>query len=122
MNLKDYFAQHAGTGVLSTADAGGKVDAAVFSKPNVIEEDVIAMLMADRLTHANLQKNPYAVYLFMAEGPGWQGTRLYLKKIKEERNTELARSLVRRSGVDAETIDINLVFFQVEKVLPLVGE
>ena len=36
--------------------------------------------------------------------------------------SELARSLVRRSDVDAETIDVNLVFFQVDEVLPLIGK
>jgi hypothetical protein len=46
---------------------------------------------------------------------------LYLKRLKEERNTELARSLVRRTGADAKNIDLNLVYFQVEEVLPLVG-
>lgn len=122
MNLAEYFAQHDGTAILATADAGGKVDAAVFSKPLLIEGEVIALLMSDRLSHANLQNNPHAAYLFMEKGPGWQGIRLYIKRLREERNSELARSLIRRRDADAKTLDINLVFFQIEEILPLIGE
>ena len=121
MDLTKYFTAHDGTAVLSTADAAGKVNAAVYSEPHLIEGDVIALLMADRLSHANLQQNPHAAYLFLEKGPGWQGIRLYLKRLREERNTELARSLVRRTSAEAKTIDLNLVYFQVEEVLPLVG-
>ncbi len=120
--LKGYFAQNEGSAVLSSADREGKVDAAIFSKPHIIEEDTIALLMSDRLSHANLQENPYAVYLFMEKGSGWKGKRIYLKKIKEERNTDLAKSLIRRTHADKENIDVNLVYFQIEKVLPLIGD
>lgn len=122
MNLTEYFTKHDGTAILATADAGGKVDAAVFSKPHLIEGEVIALLMSDRLSHANLQNNPHAAYLFMEKGPGWQGVRLYIRRIREERNSELARSLIRRGDVEAKNIDINLVFFQIEEILPLIGE
>ncbi len=121
MNLVDYFAQHNGTAVLSTAGADGKVDAAIFSKPHIIGTDSIALLMSDRLSHSNLQANPNACYLFLEDGPGWQGKRLYLKKSREERNSELARSLIRRTDPEAHNIDVNLVHFEVEQVLPLIG-
>lgn len=121
MNLGKYFDSTPGTGVFSTADANGRVNAAVYSKPYVIDENTVAFLMAERLSHQNLQSNPNAHFLFIEEGPGWKGKRLYLKKVREESNTELARSLVRRSNVDPEKIDINLVYFQLEKVLPLTG-
>ena len=121
MNLKEYFSQNSGTAILATADSDGRVDAAVYSKPHVIEEDTIALLMSNRLSHANIQHNPYACYLFKQEGPGWQGIRLYLKMIDEESNTDRARSLVRRHNVDVENLDVCLVYFQVEKTLPLVG-
>lgn len=122
MDLTEYFAQHNGTAVLSTADSEGRVNAAIYSKPHILEGDGIALLMADRLSHANLQENPNAVYLFIQEGPGWQGIRIYLKKIREERNTELARSLIRRKDTDIGSVEIYLVYFQVEKILPLIGD
>ncbi len=119
--LDEYFKSHEGTAVLSTADAQGRVDAAIYSKPHLIEEEEIALLMSDRLSHANIQENPFAVYLFLEQGPGWKGKRIYLKKSREERNTELARSLIRRSHGHPEAVDVNLVYFQVEKILPLTG-
>lgn len=121
MNLVDYFAQHNGTAVLSTAGADGKVDAAIFSKPHITGTDSIALLMSDRLSHSNLQANPNACYLFLEDGPGWQGKRLYLKKLRQERNSELARSLIRRTDPEAHNIDVNLVYFEVQQVLPLIG-
>ena len=103
MNLGKYFDSTPGTGVFSTADAEGKVNAAIYSKPYVIDENTVAFLMAERLSHQNLQSNPNAHFLFIEEGPGWKGKRLYLK-VREESNTELARSLVRRSNVDPEKL------------------
>ncbi|NLO21776.1 MAG: pyridoxamine 5'-phosphate oxidase family protein [Syntrophomonadaceae bacterium] len=120
--LKGYFAENDGSGILSTADREGRVNAAIYSKPHIIEEETIALLMSERLSYANLQVNPYAVYLFMETGPGWKGKRIYLKKVKEEHNTDLAKSLIRRTHVDKENLDVNLVYFQIEKVLPLIGE
>ncbi len=37
--LKEYFADHEGTAVLSTADAIGRVNAAIYSKLHIIGED-----------------------------------------------------------------------------------
>jgi hypothetical protein len=36
MKLKEYFENTRGTGVLSTADNEGKVDAAIYSRPHVL--------------------------------------------------------------------------------------
>ncbi len=121
MNLEEYFANAKGRGMLATADDQGRVNAAIYALPHVINKDTVAFIMSDRLSHENLQSNPYAAYLFMEDGPGWKGQRLYLEKIGEERNTELARSMIRRSGIEPKQVDVNLVFFKLEKVLPLVG-
>ena len=122
MNLAEYFAQTDGTVVLSTANGEEKVDAAVYSKPRLIEENSLALLMSDRLSHANIQVNPHAVLLFLENGPGWNGKRIYLKKTKEERNTELARSLVHHKHGDIEKINVNLVYFQIQEIRPLTGD
>jgi len=45
--------------------------------------------MADRLTHANTNKNPYAIFLFKEEGSGYKGKRFYLKKQSETEDQEL---------------------------------
>lgn len=119
MDLKDYFDNAQGLGVLATSDAGGKVDAAVYSRPHVMAEDTVAFIMHDRLSHHNLDSNPHAAYLFVEEGTKSKGKRLFLTKTKEEKDTELLQSLRRRDYGDKK--DLYLVYFKVDKVLPLVG-
>ncbi len=96
MNLKDYFENVPGHGILATADATGRVNMALFSRPHFMDDNTIAFIMPDRLTHANLQSNPQAAYLFIENGPGYKGKRMYLTKVREEQDTELLKSLRRR--------------------------
>ncbi len=79
-NLKEYFESTKGSGVLATADSSGKVDAAIYSRPHFLEEGTLAFIMRDRLTHHNLQSNPHATFLFMEDGPGYNGKRLVFEK------------------------------------------
>jgi hypothetical protein len=120
MDLKEYFEKVKGIGVIATADSQGKVNAAIFSRPHVMEDGTVAFIMPERLTYHNLQSNPHAAYLFKEDGEGWKGVRLHLKKVKEEKDTELLRSLKRRR-YEGDEEGRHLVFFQVEKVLPLIG-
>jgi len=62
MNLSEYFEKTKGTGVLATADTTGEVDAAIYARPHFVDEQTIAFIMADRLSHRNLQSNPHATY------------------------------------------------------------
>ena len=121
MTLKEYFEANKGLGILSTADSEGKVDAAIYSRPHLMEDGSIAFIMRDRLTHHNLLSNPFAAYLFVEEGPGYKGKRLYLTKIREEENSELIQSLSRREYENEKPGSRFLVAFQVDKVLPLIG-
>jgi hypothetical protein len=54
-----------------------------------MDEETIAFIMTDRLTHKNLRSNPHAAYLFMESGKKFVGKRLCLKKVKEERDSPL---------------------------------
>ena len=123
MDLKEYFENTKGFGVLSTADAQGKVDAAVYSRPHVMEDGTIASIMRDRLTHENLKTNPHAVYLFLEEGKGYRGKRLFLTKIREEQDSELINEICRRCyPSDLQVKDPQfLVVFRIDTELPLVG-
>jgi hypothetical protein len=121
MGLAEYFEKAKGVGVLATADSAGKVDAAIYGRPHIMDEETVAFIMADRLTHHNLQSNPHAAYLFKEEGSGYNGKRLFLTKIKEEKNTELIKKLRRRASSESTDRDSFLVHFHVDKVLPLVG-
>jgi hypothetical protein len=124
MDLGEYFENLKGTGVLATSDDQGRVDVAVYARPHVMDRETIAFIMPDRLTHHNLQSNNHAAYLFMEEGRGYKGIRLFLTKVREEEDSELLRSIRRRkyaSEKGEEEGSRFLVFFKVDKVLPLIG-
>ncbi|MHC4555853.1 MAG: pyridoxamine 5'-phosphate oxidase family protein [Planctomycetota bacterium] len=125
MNLPDYFENVQGLGILATADSDGTVDLAIYAKPNVIDESTIAFVMRERLTHQNLKSNPRATYMFVEQGEGYVGKRLYLTKIREETNTSLVEMLRRKQPeICAPYDDSNkyLVHFQIDNIRPLVGE
>jgi hypothetical protein len=124
MKLSEYFENSKGVGILSTADKDGKVNAAIYGHPHFMEEDIVAFIAADRLTHANLQTNPSAVYLYKEQN-SYEGKRLYLIKIREEKDTPLIDEIRRRRDNNADGKDKSesrfLVYFKVDKVLPLIG-
>lgn len=123
MDLNAYFESVKGMGILATADSNGQVDMAVYAKPHVMEEGVVAFIMADRLSHQNLQSNSHAAYLFKEDGPGYKGTRMFLTKMKEEQDSERLYSLrSKKYSSQKEEGKIRfLVFFKVDKVLPMIG-
>ena len=122
MKLVEYFDHKKGTGVLSTADSDGKVDAAIYARPHAMEDGTLAFIMRDRLSHHNLQSNPHATYLFKEEGSGYRGKRLFLTRVREEQNTGQLQSLRRRKSAYGNGEDRFLVFFKLDKELPLVGD
>lgn len=125
MKLSEYFENTAGLGVLATADAQGKVDVAIYARPHFIDEQTCAFIMADRLTHKNLQSNPHAAYLFAESDKRYVGKRLFLTKTKEEKDSPLIDKLRRKkypAGCEEEVKEARfLVYFNVNKVLPLIG-
>lgn len=120
-DLKTYFEQHTGTGVMATADRDGRVDTAIYSRPHLMDDGTAAFIMRDRLTHHNLQSNPHANFLFKADGPGFSGKRLFLTKVKEEQNVDLIETLRRRQTISGEDENRFLVYFRIDRVLPLIG-
>ena len=50
MELNQYFASVKGTGILSTADDKGIVNAAVYATPHTMEDGVISFIMRERKT------------------------------------------------------------------------
>lgn len=126
MRLSEYFENAKGTGVLATAGADGKVNAAIYARPHFLDvndDETVTFIMADRLSHANVQSNPHAAYLFMEEGKGYAGKRLTLRKVKEETDTEKIQSIRRRQRpceCEEESTQF-LVYFHVDGVRPLIG-
>jgi hypothetical protein len=126
MKLSEYFENAKGTGVLATANADGKVNVAIYARPHFLDandDETITFIMADRLSHANVQANPHAAYLFMEEGKGYIGKRLMLRSVKEETDVEKIQSIRRRQRpCECEEGSTQfLVYFHVDGVRPLIG-
>ena len=126
MNLRDYFENVKGIGVLATADTKGKVNVAVYARPHFLdpaEDKLVAFIMNERLSYANIQANPNAAYVFTEEGEGYAGKRLVLTKIAEEDDPEKIASLRRRKLPDECDNDKvrHLVHFRVDGIRPLIG-
>ena len=127
MRLQEYFESVKGTGVLATADADGKVNVAVYSRPHFLSDDEgeIAFIMNDRLSHDNIDANPQAAYLFIEETGGYVGKRLFLTKTREEADPEKIQSIKRRNlPPDCEEGSPKkqfLVYFRVDGIRPLIG-
>lgn len=124
MKLSTYFENANGTGVLATADSGGRVNAALYWKPFFIDEETVAFLTAERVTRLNLQTNPHAAFLFAENETS--GKRLYLVKVKEDQNRELEGKILHGipAGVADRYKDLPkyVLYFRIEKVRPLVGD
>jgi len=125
MKISEYFEKKKGRGVIATADPEGKVGVAVYARPHFIDEKTVAFIMADRLMHKNVQLNPHAAYLFLESGDKYVGKRLYLTRIKEEKNIDLIDKIRRRESCPVydkyRDKTRYLVYFHVDKVLPLIG-
>ena len=125
MNLSDYFEKVRGLGILATADPDGMVDLAIYAKPHVIDETTIAFVMRERLTRQNLKSNPHAAYMFVEQGEGYSGKRLYLTKVREETNTSVVEMFRKKQPeICSPDDDSNkyLVHFQIDDIRPLVGD
>jgi hypothetical protein len=62
--------------------------------------------------------------MFIEESAGYQGIRLFLKKIREDNDPEVIARMTRRSLTpeeDKEKGPKHLVIFRAEMILPLIG-
>lgn len=121
MKLAEYIDFTKGVGILSTANSEGEVNAAVYSRPHILDSDVVAFIMRERLSRANLLENLHAHYLFLEENSKSKGVRLHLDMIEETDDKEEIRSFSRRKNVADDDENRYLVTFKVKKVLALLG-
>ena len=125
MKLAEYFEKTKGVGILSTAGSDGRVNAAIYGRPHVMDDETVAFIAGDRLTHANLQNNPFAAYLFKEES-SYEGRRLYLTKTREEKDSPLIDEIRRKRYKEREgqykSASKFLIYFKVDKILPLIGD
>lgn len=125
MTLREYFESRRGYGVLGTADADGRADVAIYSKPRVLEDGTVAFIMRERLTHHNLKSNPHAAFMFFERDERFKGIRLFLTRVREDEDPELI-PLMTRSHLtpeeDAAKGPKHIVCFRVDRILPMVGD
>lgn len=120
--LKSYFETASGIAVLSTCDSAGNVNAAVYGKPHFIEGDVFALIMNDRVSHANLQENPRAAYIFVEDGSKSKGIRIYLEKAGETDDPGEIEKFRKHHGMGSASVDkkLFLVKFKVERTREII--
>lgn len=125
MTLSEYFEKAKGFGVVATTDAAAQVNQAIYAKPLFLDKDndgTCSFIMANRLTHDNVEHNPSASYLFIEEGKEFVGKRLSLVLLDEE--ADPAEIMAIRSRNDLPISDEEckyLVHFHIEGVRPLIG-
>ncbi len=125
MTLSEYFEKAKGFGVVATTDAAAQVNQAIYAKPLFLDkgnDGTCSFIMANRLTHDNVEHNPSASYLFIEEGKEFVGKRLSLVLLDEE--ADPAEIMAIRSRNDLPISDEEckyLVHFHIEGVRPLIG-
>jgi hypothetical protein len=85
----------------------------------------VKFIMYDRLTHQNLQSNPFANFLFIEKGDNeFRGKRLYLKKFKEDTDSAAIDKLFKQKDIDPKYRPESkfIVYFKIEQVRELVWE
>ena len=122
MNLSDYFKSTKGTGILATSDSEGNVDIAIYGKPYVMTEKIIAFNMLDRKSYANIRSNPNAAYMFIEKTEGYQGKRFHLIKFNEQSDSDRVKKLKKKHPriFKPDMVNKHLVYFLIKKSRPLV--
>ncbi|MDK2889595.1 MAG: hypothetical protein PWR21_226 [Methanoculleus sp.] len=125
--LMDYFNKQPRIGILSTANKEGKVDAAIFGSPMMVDEKTVVMGLGENRTFAYLQENPNAVYTIVESGEtimDWKGLRVYLKMKEYATSGEMLdnyrKQIAGVVGEDAASTIHASVTFEVGEVRPLV--
>ena len=124
--LIEYFNKQPRLGTLSTADKNGKINAAYFGSPRMVDEKTIFMGLGNNRTFANLQENPHAVFMVMEPGKtimDWKGIRIYVtmsecqtagKKLDDMRAT-----IAKHAGEAASKMIHAAVSFKIQEIRPL---
>ena len=125
--LKDFFARNDHSGVLSTADQKGNVNAAIFGSGRLLDERTLVFGLGDNRTFDNLKQNPKAVFLCYEQGAtfwDWQGARIYLEAVEIISQGPLFDDIVaetrQRGGRVAARNIRAMVVFTITDIRPLV--
>jgi len=125
--LMEYFNKMPRLGSLSTSGKDGRVNVAVFGSPRMTDEKRVIMATRKNRTFANLQENPYAVFMIMEPGKTsseWRGLRVYLKmtgfKTEGDELAAFRTEIAKRVSEEAAKAIYAVVAFEVYDMRPLV--
>lgn len=125
--LMDYFNKQPRIGLLSTANKEGRVDAAIFGSPMMVDEKTVVMGLGQNRTFEYLQENPNAVYTIVESGEtimDWKGLRVYLKMKEYATSGEMLeryrKQVAEVAGEDAAAMIHASVTFEVTEMRPLI--
>jgi len=99
---------------------------AVYARPHFINEKTVAFIMADGLMHKTFSPTQVSILSFHWGGPSSsRGSDFYLTSDQEEKDSDLVNQLQRknraRRGEPNKQGQRYVVYFKVNKVLPLIG-
>ncbi len=124
--LMDFFNKQPRLGVLATADKNGKVNAAYFNSPQMIDETTVLMGIGKNRSFENLQENPSAAFIILEPGKtlqDWKGLRVYLKMIDcqtaGQKVDGIRAALAEKAGEKASKMIHAAITFKVEEIRPL---
>lgn len=124
--LTEYFNKQPRIGSLSTASKDGKVDAACFGSPRMVDEKTVIMAVRKNRTFANLQENPNAVFMIMEPGKTgreWKGVRVYLKMTDYQTSGEkmdmMRKGIAKLLGEEEAKTFYATITFAIQEVRPL---
>ncbi len=114
-------------GTLSTANAKGEVNVAVFGSPQMIDENTVVMGIGRNRSLLNLKENPKAVFIVMEPGKAlldWKGARVYLEVLDLEEGggffETIKEAIGKAAGPQASAMIRAAIRFRITEVRPLV--
>ncbi|MEJ2587861.1 MAG: pyridoxamine 5'-phosphate oxidase family protein [Deltaproteobacteria bacterium] len=114
-------------GSLSTSNARGDVNVAVFGSPQMIDENTVVMGIGENRSFRYLRENPKAVFIVMEPGEtvmDWKGARVYLEALDIETGggfyDQIKENISKVAGKQAAQMIHAAVRFKITEVRPIV--
>lgn len=125
--LLEIFNKQPRIGTLSTANAEGDVNVAVFGSPQMIDENTVVMGIGENRSFRNLRENPKAVFIVLEPGKtimDWKGARVYLEALAIETGggfyDQIRENIARAAGEQAAGMIHAAIRFKITDVRPIV--
>ena len=125
--LLEIFNKRPRIGTLSTANAQGDVNVAVFGSPQMIDENTVVMGIGENRSFRNLRENPKAVFIVLEPGEtvmDWKGARVYLEALAIETGggfyDMIRDNIAKAAGEQAAKMIHAAIRFKITEVRPIV--